>query len=180
MTSEQMLSTSRNLFNDFEKLYHNRIDVLEVDIYTFENLYTVRGSFKVPDKYKVEMRNPMGRLKRDFKQRGLELLIADYGSEISRFAVDTYGFEVEQGLEAIGDDIEAKVGEYITKIQIFLEDGVPKVKYKFFENYNNALKEKIRNTIEDILASYESASADEIDFDDYNNILEMIENGEKD
>lgn len=109
------------------------------------------------------------------------LMIHKYSSPAK---VTQYYYLIEDGVEEIADEIESVLGDYISNLEVSIVNNVPEVKLTFIGNVSQEDINKAEDVLNNIKDTYmlmdESELLTDIDFMDYEEIINKIEEAEKD
>lgn len=159
-------------------------------IQRFESEYPRWGKYTLsirPETTKVEIKSNegvvdtriAGKLLRDFTNvlKRDNLMITSRRPSYIR--IDEYSYLAEEGLEEIADEIEVKLGAMITNLSVVERGDKPYVRFAYTGTLSEDDKSAVRKTIDEIINQYSALDEDEvfaeINFDDADEIDEMIE-----
>ena len=98
--------------------------------------------------------------------------------QANKIVVDEYVYIVEDGLDDLADELEAKYGKQITNLKIQEKDGQPYVRFRYIGNMTTDEKDKIKQGIIDIASQYQAIDEDDafadVEFDDFDDIMDEI------
>lgn len=102
---------------------------------------------------------------------------------LDKFSVTEYTYVVEQGLEDLADEIELYIGKNISDLVVTSDDERPKVSLRFIGNLTSKEKDEILKRIEELMESYvavdELGVHADIEFDNYEDIIEIVDQEEE-
>lgn len=94
-----------------------------------------------------------------------------------------YSYLVEDGLDALADEIELRLGKYISNLIVTEKDNEPYVRFTYIGSLTSDEKAKIQKEVKEITSQYEAIDEDdifaEIEFDDFESVMQEIENGDE-
>lgn len=96
----------------------------------------------------------------------------------NKIIVDEYVYVVEDGLDDLADELEAKFGKQIANLKIQEKNGQPYVRFRYIGNITSDEKEKIKAQIVETTAQYQAVDEEDVfadvDFDDFDEVMDEI------
>lgn len=96
----------------------------------------------------------------------------------NKIVVDEYVYVVEDGLDDLADELEAKFGKQIANLKIQEKNGQPYVRFRYIGNITSDEKEKIKAQIVETTAQYQAVDEEDVfadvDFDDFDEVMDEI------
>ena len=157
---------------------------------TFEKVYPEWEGFDIlltPENNKIRIETEesveaINELLRDFSVELKKniLMLKSFKNDVE---VVEYNYLVEDGLDALADEIELRLGKYISNLIVIEKDNKPYVRFTYIGSLTSDEKAKVQKEVKEITSQYEAIDEDDIfadiEFDNFESVMREIENGDE-